>query len=268
MKCLNCGTICNEKYCPKCGQKTSTRRFQVQEIIIDTFASLVGGDNKLWTTCVSLLTRPGNMVREYILGRRASYYNPVELLVFLVAAYAFATYFFTDALSPFDVVRPELQADSISSSSAETFLTYYQALLGNNVYFAIFSVVISIIPYRLVFRKVKLMRPTDEVAAMNVAEHFIALTYQTCFNIILAFLLIPFSVIEDWKTWLARIFFVMPTVYCFILYKQMLQISWWRSIRLNLCALILSIILNLILLLTVIGILYGIDQSISSLDLN
>lgn len=260
MKCLNCGTKCKGEYCPKCGQKTSTRRFQVKEIIMNTIASLIGGDNKQWNTCVCLLNRPGHMVREYILGKRVSYYSPVPLLVCLVAIYAIATYFFTDAVSPFDVVRLNMQSDSISSSSAETFLSYYQTLLGNNVYLAIFTVMISVIPYRFVFRKEKLMRPTDEEEAMNVAEHFIALTYQTCFNIILAFLLIPLCVIEDGKTWVARICFVMPTVYCVILYKQLLQIAWRKSIWLNICAVILSVLFNLTILLIIIGILYGIDN--------
>lgn len=157
MQCLNCGTKCEGEFCPKCGQKTSPRRFQIKEIIVNTIASLIGGDNKLWGTCVGLLTRPGHMVREYLLGKRVGYYNPVSLLVCLVAIYAVATYFFTDSLSPFDVVRPNVTADSLSSSSAEKFLSYYQMLLGNKVYFAIFSVLLSIIPYRYVFRKEKLM---------------------------------------------------------------------------------------------------------------
>lgn len=260
MKCLNCGAECKGEYCPKCGQKTSTQRFQVKEIIVKTIASLIGGDNKLWGTCVGLLTRPGYMVREYLLGKRVCYYNPVSLLVCLVAIYAIATYFFTDALSPFDIVRPDVQTDSLNSSSAEKFLSYYQMMLGNNVYFAIFTVLLSILPYRYVFRKEKLKRPTKEEDAMNVAEHFIALTYQTCFNIILAFLLIPLSVIEDCKTWVARICFVMPTVFCIILYKQMLQITWGKSIWLNIFGLILSFLFNLTILLVIIGFLYGIDN--------
>lgn len=95
---------------------------------------------------------------------------------------------------------------------------------------------------------------------MNVAEHFIALTYQTCFNIILAFLLIPLTVIEVSQTWVAKICFIMPTVFCFILYRQLLQITWRRSIWLNIFALILSVLLNLTILLVIIGILYGIDN--------
>lgn len=230
---------------------------------MNTIASLIGGDNKLWGTCVCLLTRPGHMVREYLLGKRVCYYSPVSLLVCLVAIYAIATYFFTGAVSPFDIMRPEVQTDTLNSSSAEKFLSYYQALLGNNVYFAIFTVLISIYPYRYVFRKERLTRPTDEEEAMNVAEHFIALTYQTCFNILLAFFLIPLSYFEDYKTWVARICFFMPTVYCFILYKQLLQITWRKSIWLNIIALILSFLLNFSLLVFVIGSLYGIDNVIN-----
>ncbi len=260
MKCLNCGTKCTGEYCPKCGQKTSTRRFQAKEIIVNTIASLIGGDNKLWCTCVCLLTRPGYMVREYLLGKRVCFYNPVSLLVCLVAIYAIATYFFTDAVSPFDIMRPEVQSDSLNSSSAELFLSYYQVLFSNNVYYAIITVLFSIYPYRYVFQKEKLMRPTGKPEPMNVAEHFIALTYQTCFNIILAFILIPFSYIEDYKTWMARICIIMPTAYCIILYKQLLQITWFKSIWKNLYGLILSFLFNVSIILVIIGILYGFDN--------
>lgn len=260
MKCLNCGAECTDAYCPKCGQKTSVKRFQLKEIVTNTIHSLLGSDNKLWHTCVCLLTRPGHMIREYLLGKRVCYYAPVPLLVCLVAIYAIATYFFTDVLSPFDVVKLDLKDDGVNSDSTEVFLSYYSMLLSNKVYFAIYSVVISILPYRIIFHKSKLARPAGTSEPLNLAEHFVALTFQTCFNMILAFLLIPFSTLEETKNWVSWICIVFPTLYCFILYKQLLGITWKKSILLNLVAVIASIIQNVVILLLIFGFLYGIDN--------
>lgn len=259
-KCLNCGATCTGEYCQQCGQKTTTKRFQIKEMLASVFTSLIGDDSKLWITCTCLLSRPGHMIREFLLGKRVSYYSPMPLLICLVALYAIATFFFTDAVSPFDVVRLNMTTDTVNSSSTEVFLSYYQTILENNVYFALFSVLISVLPYRYAFQNTPLPRPEGTPEPLNVAEHFFALIYQTCFNLILAFLLIPFSGFEDGKTWLARICFVMPTIYCIILYRQLLSISWRKSIRLNLQAIVLSLCMNAALILFIFGILYGIDS--------
>lgn len=260
MKCLNCGTECEGEYCHKCGQKTSTRRFQVKEIIESIIILVVGGDNKLWHTCYQLLYRPGHMVREYLLGKRATYYTPVRLLLFLIALFAIVTYFFADTMSPFNVYRPNIQVDEINSKSAEVTLTYFQMLMNNNVYFVLISVIMNLLPYRFIFRKYKLQRPTGTAEALNVAEHFFALVYQSCFNMLLAFILLPLSAFDDGKFWAARIFIIMPTIYCIILYKQMLGITWGKSIWLNIKAMIFGICLNIALLMLIIGILYGCDS--------
>lgn len=260
MECLNCGTKCKGAYCPTCGQKTSVGRFQLKEIAVNTINSLLTSDNKIWRTCSCLLSRPGHMIREYLLGKRVRYYAPVQLLVCLVAIYAIATYFFTDALSPFDVVRLDMKPDHTEVGSSAKLLSYYQILLGNRLYYAIFSVLICVPFYRFVFRKQYLSRPTEPQSALNMAEHFIALTYQVCFNMILAFLLIPFTYTEEGKTIVAWICVVMPSIYCFIIYKQLLSISWRKSIWLNILAILLGMMLNMAILLTLYGTLYGIEQ--------
>lgn len=231
----------------------------MREILPNIITSVIGGDNKLLSTCQSLLTRPGHMIREYILGKRVCYYSPMPLLVTLVAIYAVVNYFFTDAISPFDIARLSSQTDQMSSSYEEVFMSYYKSILGNNVYFAIYSVLMNIIPYRYVFGNQNLARPTGTQEALNVAEHFVVLTYQVCFNMILALLLTPFSLIESCKTATAWVCLSMPTIYCFIIYKQMLSITWTKSIWLNIKALILSLIINITLLSITLGLLAGIE---------
>lgn len=258
--CLNCGTSCEDEYCPHCGQKTSTERFEVKQMFRSIITPFIGADNKLWGTCGKLLTSPGYMVRDFLLGKRARYYNPMSLLIFLVALLAIVSCVFTDAVSPFDIFRPQIQVDNINSSSAEKFVYYYQLILQNKVYFAIFAVIINLFPYRFVFRNYKLMRPSGSAEHLNVAEHFYVLLYQACFNLLLAFILYPLSTFSGSEVWIARICAVMPTVYCVILYKQILDITWIRSTLMNIAAVALSLIMNLLIMLFVFGLLYGFDN--------
>lgn len=261
MKCLNCGNECTDAFCPRCGQKTSTSRFQIAEILVSTFTSIIGGDNKWLTTCTALLTRPGHMAREYILGKRSSYYPPVSLLISLVAVYAIVTYAMTDTVSPFDILKSPLSQDSVETDSSQKFVEIYQSITNNKVYFALFSVALNLLPYRFVFRKSLILRPDGSMQPLNIAEHFFALMYQTCFNMLLAFSVLPFSLIQGSEQWTAKICFVLPTIYCVILYKQILSISWLKSLTLNILSLILGIFFSFSIIALSFGILYGYDYA-------
>lgn len=263
MKCLNCGTKYEGNYCPECGQSAGTKRFQAIEMFTSVVTSIIGGDNKLLTTCYDLLRRPGYMVREYLLGKRVTYYAPVPLLICLVAIYALASYIITDAVSPFDLIKFNLEEDDVTTGSARTFIQYYAAIIDNKVYFALISVVLNLLPYRYVFRKCKIERPDGTMQQLNLPEHFFSIVYQTCFNMLLSFILLPFSLIEGSEVWTTKLCFVAPTIYCIILYKQICGISYLKSICLNIIATVIAIIASFLLLLFIFGILYGYDYAIT-----
>jgi hypothetical protein len=82
--CKNCEHTFDGNYCSNCGQKTQTKRLDWNYIFDElkyTFLHLNGG---LLYTCKQLLTRPGDMVREFIEGKRVKHYKPI-LLVFVLA---------------------------------------------------------------------------------------------------------------------------------------------------------------------------------------
>ncbi|MDO4949779.1 MAG: DUF3667 domain-containing protein [Bacteroidales bacterium] len=261
MKCLNCDTTYEGNFCPKCGQKASTARFLPKEMLLSVVTSLIGGDNKLFITCKGLLTRPGHMVREYLLGKRVSYYAPIPSLLFLVAVYAIVTYAMADTVSPFDLLKLKLDENDVATDSAQQFILVYRAITENKVYFALYSVLLSLLPYWLIFRRHKIARPDGSSEPLNVAEHFFTLVYQTCFNMLLAFALLPFSVVPGSEVWTTRLCLVMPTVYCIILYKQICSISWIRSTLLNLLCVVSTVLLSLVGLLLTFGLLYGYDYA-------
>lgn len=230
-------------------------------MVLSIIKLLIGGDNKFFITCMNLLTRPGHMVREYLLGKRVCYYPPVPLLLFLVALYAIVSYAIDDAVSPFDMLKLKLDKDSVYSDSAQQFVLLYQAIMDNRVYFALYSVLLNLLPYWFIFRRNAIVRPDGTAEPLNVPEHFFTLVYQTCFNMLLAFALLPLNAVPGSEIWTSRLCLVMPTIYCIILYKQICSISWLRSILLNLLSIVVAILLSLVLLILIFGMLYGYDYA-------
>jgi len=126
--CKNCEHTFEGNFCSNCGQKTSTKRLDWNYIFDElkyTFLHLNGG---LLYTSKQLLTRPGDMVREFIEGKRVKHYKPI-LLVFVLAGISTLLLHYSGDLylldqmktkkdNPFD---PKLYADFVSK-----YYTYIQ----------------------------------------------------------------------------------------------------------------------------------------------
>ncbi len=83
--CLNCEAPlpAGARYCPTCGQETN-----VQAPTLREFAQQFGGayfstEGALWRTLKLLLTRPGELTRQYLAGRRRHYVLPLRLYLTL-----------------------------------------------------------------------------------------------------------------------------------------------------------------------------------------
>jgi hypothetical protein len=77
--CLNCGTPMQGPFCAECGQQARSPRPSTRELAADLYAELVGWDTKFARTIRRLVTRPGELTRLFLEGRRASHIPPVRL---------------------------------------------------------------------------------------------------------------------------------------------------------------------------------------------
>lgn len=98
--CLNCGAVLTGRWCAACGQKRDIRRLSLQHLVREVPHAVFHVDHGLVPTLKGLLLRPGQVVSEYLEGKRARYFNPLTLLVIASALCGGAW-----ALFPF---RPEL----------------------------------------------------------------------------------------------------------------------------------------------------------------
>ncbi len=117
--CLNCNTILSGQYCASCGQRASSRLISIVELLRDAFGDLFELDSRLWRTVVPLLTRPGQLTRDYLEGRRARYMPPFRTYLVLSILFFFASFFSPkDELGFFFEPAPEV-SESTESSAQE-----------------------------------------------------------------------------------------------------------------------------------------------------
>jgi len=82
--CLNCEHRFAGAYCPRCGQKSSTGRLRLGEILGDVVSQIFNMDAKVPRTIAGLTTAPGRVCRDYVQGRRVGYVPPFRYCLTLL----------------------------------------------------------------------------------------------------------------------------------------------------------------------------------------
>jgi hypothetical protein len=85
--CANCGTPGDGRYCGNCGQRLDVDLHSLWHFTAEATEVLTHADSRVWLTLRPLFTRPGELTREFIAGRRVRYLQPFRL--YLVASVAF-----------------------------------------------------------------------------------------------------------------------------------------------------------------------------------
>lgn len=81
--CLNCGTALAGDYCHACGQRGHVHR-TLTAFFHDLLHGVFHFEGKVWNTLPRLAWRPGELTRDYIEGKRASFVSPMALFLFSV----------------------------------------------------------------------------------------------------------------------------------------------------------------------------------------
>lgn len=94
--CLNCGTETPGRYCPACGQENIEPKQTVWHLIQHFFSDITHFDGKFFLTVKDLFAKPGFLSKEYMIGRRASYLDPVRMYIFTSAIFFLITFSLAD----------------------------------------------------------------------------------------------------------------------------------------------------------------------------
>ena len=82
--CRNCGAALATPHCGACGQKAAVR-LSTRDMGREGWDRIRLFELKSARTLLRLVTAPGRVARDYVMGRRHAYTNPLALLIALVA---------------------------------------------------------------------------------------------------------------------------------------------------------------------------------------
>lgn len=124
-ECPNCETTFKGYYCPNCGQSDTEFDRPFGFVVYDFMGNFFSFDSRFFKTFWYLLSRPGFLTMEFLLGRRERYAPPFRTFIFL----SFLLFLFlqiltnralkTPLVTDSDPVDVEVLADSLQNAFAE-----------------------------------------------------------------------------------------------------------------------------------------------------
>jgi hypothetical protein len=241
--CLNCSNPVTEKFCSKCGQKTTTHKYSFKHFIEhDLIHGIWHVDNGILFTIRELFTRPGHSIREFINGKRVGYFSFVTLLLLILGI----SHFLGDYAQ---VKISDLMPESSQgiTNKVEAFTNKYPKtmLLITIPFYSIFSF--------LWFRKSKL----------NLTEHFVLNSYKTVAESMIGLLFLVITILFSNIKVLTLVYsFIsfLTLIYSFWYYKQFF--SGYGYSKKALIIRSIAVVFSYIVLSLFVGIILGIIQDV------
>lgn len=108
MQCKNCNNTFEGSFCNNCGQKANTHRLTIKHSVHEFLHSFTHVDKGLLYLILQMFKRPGFVAKEYIGGKRSTYFNPTQYLILAVAVSMFLSIKFTLLGPNTGTVNPEV----------------------------------------------------------------------------------------------------------------------------------------------------------------
>ncbi|MEO1655510.1 MAG: DUF3667 domain-containing protein, partial [Bacteroidota bacterium] len=86
-RCYNCGTMVRGHFCQHCGQSASVERITFRETFQQFLSGSFSMEGPFWRTIKGLVLNPGQVYREFMQGKRKTYYKPVAFFLMGTALY-------------------------------------------------------------------------------------------------------------------------------------------------------------------------------------
>jgi hypothetical protein len=77
--CLNCGGELHGRFCHGCGQKATRPILDIHDFLHEATHEFMHLDGKIVTSMKLLATKPGQLTKDFIEGRRARYISPIRV---------------------------------------------------------------------------------------------------------------------------------------------------------------------------------------------
>ncbi len=238
-ECLNCGAELKSNFCEECGQKSSTKRFSLAQLITSDFLSgFFDLEKGFLFTLKSLFTRPGHFVREYVQGKRKVYFHFLTFLLIILGINIFASEFSTIGLT-------DLVGESAKTKKAMQLIEDFSE--QNPRLVILLQIPVYAFMSFLWFLK----------AQQNLAEHIILNTFKASGEIIIATI---FIIVTIFYTNISVLFYVY-NIFIYgltLLFIAILYYQYFRPYYKNTLKFVLRVLCCIITAQFLVGILLGI----------
>jgi hypothetical protein len=177
--CQNCNAALQGKYCSNCGQSSETHIIDIHYLSHDIQHGLLHFDKGILFTTKELFTRPGNSIREFLVGKRIKHFKPISLVLVLAGIYGLLFHFFKINMFANYVVATGsdakvIQINEVIENMSDWIAQHYAIL-------ALLQIPIFTIGTYLFFRK----------AGYNFVEHLVINTFLVGQRLILHIITFP-----------------------------------------------------------------------------
>ena len=190
--CLNCTTPLEEgvKFCPQCGQNRNIHRFTMANFFHEGFHAFTHTDKGIFHLLNALATKPGTTAREYILGKRKSYFSPFTFFLILMGIFVLSNTYFRKEKKPVEPSAKVLQRIP-TEQGRQHYITMMHRVSTSSNFFRKHGNVIAMvaIPFLSFFTWLFFRRK-----GFNYAEHLTANMMFVAFsNLVFTLVIFPLS---------------------------------------------------------------------------
>ncbi|WP_298418709.1 DUF3667 domain-containing protein [uncultured Kordia sp.] len=147
--CKNCNTPLNGNYCIVCGQKSTVSKITIKETLQDILDMFFSVNAPLMVTLKYLCINPGKVFREFIQGKRKTYYKPVPFFILMTVLYVLMS-----SILNTEALNPGFRFETNISIEAEKLLSRASMFMQRNITNFLFLFVLTIgISLKTLFRK-------------------------------------------------------------------------------------------------------------------
>ena len=110
--CRYCGGAVSGDYCASCGQPVKLKKID-RRYILNEIADVLNVNNRMIYTIKSLVTNPGNNVRQYIKEDRSRFVRPISFVFINALIYTLVHYLFPLSIED---IMPQMEVEEMERS--------------------------------------------------------------------------------------------------------------------------------------------------------
>ena len=241
--CLNCGHALAPPgcFCPQCGQAPA-HRLSTAHVLHEVLHVFTHADKGIFAFIPQVLLRPGQLVADYLAGRRKRHFNPFQ---FLLLAVGFVTLLGVK-LHYYDAIGAGIEAQMRQRGAPAAML----ARAGAYFHFigAFFNIWwLALLPLQALLTWAVYARRGLNYAEAVLVQVVLGCAFQLCLLVLLPVLV--WGHLPGRAGFVTGVFqFLLVTVYLFLIGRQGLRLpragAWGRALLCGLLSGVISVALN------------------------